>query len=105
MTDDYDPFDYPDDPPPPPPPRKPVDHDDDESTFWRKVREEAGRDRPSHRGNYADYVADVRKIAFTVPCRDCKAAVKEPCTGVNGEPLRKFPCHTHREIDARKALR
>lgn len=109
MSAEYDPFDYPDDEPEHPPPRPPVDHDDDESAFWRDVREHAGEHRQPHRGDpsdYAEWMAAERAVAFRVPCVDCKMGVDQPCVHVGtNEPLRKFPAHVRRMIAARKLIR
>lgn len=111
-----DPFDYPDDPPPAPPARPPVDHDDDETAFWRGLRE--GSDRPpppaEHRVDHAAYVewmASERRVAYTVRCPDCMMDVKVPCVRIDQhgrvivphQPLRKLPAHTRRIQLARKA--
>lgn len=82
------------------------DDRDDETTFWRDVREEAahGHMQPTPSAAVDEREA-MRRVALTVPCRDCHAAIKVPCHQVGDptSPLRKFPAHPHRMSDARKA--
>lgn len=115
-----DPFDYPDDPAescpkpePAPVTRPPVDHDDDETAFWRGVRD--GTDRPKtseqeYHSNYAEWMASERRVAYTVRCPDCMMDAREPCVRIDEhgrpitphQPLRKQPAHVRRIKLARK---
>jgi hypothetical protein len=97
MTAPADPFDYGDD--------ETVADDDSEAAYWRNQREDAGTDRHNE-GTYADLVAAVRRVAFTVACRACRMPIDTPCVRIGtSEPLRKLPCHPVRESDARKSTR
>lgn len=109
-----DPFDYPDDP---------VDLDagspeySEEAAFWRDVRDDAGhRPEPAphaHQGTpYADFIAEERRVAFTVPCPTCKVDIGAPCIRVDHhgvpydppEPLRRYPAHAPRLKAARRRI-
>ena len=94
-----DPFDYAD------------DDADDEAAFWRDQR--AAADTLPGTNPYAEWIADERRTAFTVPCPVCRVAVNQPCIRVAGnptqpvqppEPIRKYPAHTPRVLAARRKL-
>jgi hypothetical protein len=86
--------------------------DEDETTFWRELRAhaETGHLQPTPT-SAIDERAEMRRVALTVPCRDCHRDIDEPCVRLDAEgkpttePLRKFPAHTSRQNDARKAQR
>lgn len=117
-----DPFDYPEDaaescpkPEPPPVTRPPVDHDDDESAFWRDVREGADRPPPPEHqidhSSYVEWIASERRVAYTVRCPICIMDVGVPCIRIDDhgrpieppQPLRKLPAHDARLKLARKS--
>ena len=89
----------------------PTDLDDDsEAAFWRNLRDEAEHRHLTPTPSSAiDERAEMRRVALTVPCRDCHRAIDEPCVRLDtegkptNEPLRKFPAHTSRQTDARRA--
>lgn len=99
-----DPFDYPE-------PTDPADEPDGEAQWWREQRE-ADHGHMRHTPSAAiDEREGMRRVALTVPCRDCHRAIGEPCVRLDAEgkptnePLRKFPAHSSRQNDARKAQR
>jgi hypothetical protein len=88
-----DPFDYEQDEPPDDP--------------WAQARAEAehGHMQPSPSAAVDEREA-MRRVALTVHCRDCNMQIGVPCVHVGtDQPLRKFPAHTIRLNDARKAQR
>lgn len=100
-----DPFDYGDEP-------TDLDEPSSEAEFWRDLREDAGHAHMQPTPSTAvDEREAMRRVALTVPCRDCHRAIGEPCVRLDAEgkptdePLRKFPAHSSRQNDARKAQR
>ena len=94
-----DPFDY--------------DEPDDETAFWRDLRADTAPDTQSNGNAYAEWIAEERRIAFTVPCLVCKVVAGQPCIRVAGnppqsvqppEPIRKYPAHAPRLLAARRKL-
>lgn len=99
-----DPFDYP----------EPADLDepDGAAEYWRDEREAAEHRHLQHPPTAAvDELAEMRRVALTVRCRDCHRPIGQPCVRldelgrITTEPLRKAPAHTSRQTDARKAQR
>lgn len=83
-----------------------LDEPDGEAEFWKGLREHATHaTRPTPNQSAIDERAEMRRVALTVPCRDCKVPVDAVCVNEFGQPLRKFPAHTTRQNDARKAQR
>jgi hypothetical protein len=87
------------------------DDAEDETTFWRNIRESAGTNR-HNQADRAEWFTVTRADANRVPCRYCKRAPGEPCViiakpfGLEVIPLtvlKKFPAHVQRINDARKA--
>jgi len=80
--------------------------DEDETSFWRNVRNESshGHMQPTPTAAIDEREA-MRRVALTVPCRDCHAPIDQVCHHVDepSRPLRKFPAHPSRMSDARKA--
>jgi len=121
-----DPFDYDDDPQPafdvthhgtpilpPEPVWSPPPVDDDEAAFWREQRNAEPPQNldaaPAFVGTRnAEFIAAERRVALTVPCPYCKVDIGTPCiiVGTNPpQPIRRFPAHTIRLTNARKANR
>lgn len=82
---------------------EPVDLDD--SPEWSR-----GRQWHARQANARREWQQLRDLALTVLCRDCRVAGGEPCVirdraGTAIAELTRFPAHTSRINDARKAAR
>ena len=90
----------------------PVGRDDD-AAFWRDATASALADVHVDTNAYAEWIAEERRVAFTVTCPVCKVVVDQPCIRVYGnppqpvnppEPIRKYPAHAPRLRAARRKL-
>lgn len=88
----------------------PVGRDDD-AAFWRDATVSAPPYTGADTNAYAEWIAEERRVAFTVPCPVCKVVVDQPCIRVSGnppqpvnppEPIRKYPAHAPRLRAARR---
>lgn len=88
----------------------PVGRDDD-AAFWRDTTASAQTYTNADTHAYAEWIAEERRVAFTVPCPVCKVVVDQPCIRVSGnppqpvnppEPIRNYPAHAPRLRAARR---
>ena len=83
---------------------RPVDLDDEKLDYSR------GQQWHARQANARKQWQQMRELALTVYCRDCRVAGGEPCVirdraGTIVGELTRFPAHTNRINDARKAAR
>ncbi|MCP3810788.1 hypothetical protein NLX62_00275 [Mycobacteriaceae bacterium Msp059] len=83
----------------------------DDAAFWRDATASTPADTHTDTNAYADWIAEERRVAFTVACPVCKVVVDQPCIRVYGnppqpvnppEPIRKYPAHAPRLRAARR---